>query len=283
MTLFFSGGEKRKAGVGFIVNSRAIKSVIAFQPISDCIAVLTIDSTIKTHFVSIYAPTEISPDPMKDCFYNLLQHTLDIIPQTDIIIPTGDFNAHIGADRTGWEGTMGCFSHEKINDSGLRLLSFATTNNLLIGNSHFQHPRKHQLTWRNPSGKDAAVLDYVLINTRFRSSVKDVRAMRGPDCGSDHYLVQSVIKLGLQRAKQKSAPSTKLDWKRLKDPVQKREFQIKLTNRFAALAESEDVDEIQEQITNTIMDSAQPLCPPIRHRTQPWISNDCLDLLDERK
>ena len=31
------------------------------------------------------------------------------------------------------------------------------------------------------------------------------------------------------------------------------------------------------------MDSAQPLCSPIRHRTQSWISNDCLDLVDERK
>ena len=220
---------------------------------------------------------------MKDCFYNQLQHTLDTIPQTDIIILAGDFNAHIGADRTSLEGTMGRFSYGKINDNRLRLLSFATTNNLLTGNSHFQHPRKHQLTWRNPSGKDAAVLDYVLINTRFRSSLKDVRAMRGPDCGSDHYLVRSVVKLRLQRAKQKLAPSTKLDWKRLKDPVQKREFQIKLSNRFAALAESEDVDEIYERITNTIMDSAQPLCPPIRHRTQPWISNDCLDLVNERK
>ena len=164
---------------------------------------------------------------------------------------------------------MGCFTHGKINDNILHLLSFATTNNLLIGNSHFQHPRKHQLTWRNPSGKDAAVLDYVLVNIRFRSSLKDVRAMRGPYCGSDHYLVRSVIKLRLQRGKQKSAPSTKLNWERLKDPVQKREFQIKLSNRFATLAESEDIDEIQEQIMNTIMDSAQPLCPPIRHRTQP--------------
>ena len=180
------------------MNSRAIKSVIIFKPISDRIAVLTIDSTIKTHFVSTYAPTEVISDPMNDCFYNQLQHTLDTIPQTDIIILAGDFNAHIGADRTGCEGTMGCFSHRKINDNILRLLSFATTNNLLIGNSHFRHPRKHQLTWRNPSGKDAAVLDYVLVNTHFRSSLKDVRTMRRPDCGSNHYLLRSVIKFRLQ-------------------------------------------------------------------------------------
>ncbi|KAK6056885.1 hypothetical protein COOONC_05605 [Cooperia oncophora] len=57
------------------------------------------------------------------------------------------------------------------------------------------HARKHQLTWRNPSGHDSAVLDYVLINSRYRSSLKDVRAMRGPDCGSDHYLLRAVVQL----------------------------------------------------------------------------------------
>uniref|UniRef100_A0A914X6S7 Reverse transcriptase domain-containing protein n=1 Tax=Plectus sambesii TaxID=2011161 RepID=A0A914X6S7_9BILA len=189
--LFYSGGKKQEAGIGFMVDRQAARSVIAFQPISDHLAVLTINGTVKTHILSTYAPTETSSDAAKDDFYSQLQHTLDMIPQTELIILAGDFNSHTGADRIGWEETLGRFGHGKINDNGLRLLSFAALNNLVVDNSHFQHPRKHQLTWRNPSGKDSAILDYILISSRFRSSLKDVRAMRGPDCGFDHYLIRA--------------------------------------------------------------------------------------------
>ena len=283
MTLFYSGGEKREAGVGFMVDRRAARSVIAFQPISDRLAVLTIDGTVKTHILSIYAPTETSPDTAKDDFYNQLQHTVDTIPQTELIILAGDFNAHVGADRSGWEQTLGRFGHGEINDNGLRLLSFAASNNLVVGNSQFQHPRKHQLTWRNPSGEDSAILDYILINFRFRSSLKDVRAMRGPDCGSDHYLVRAKVQLRLKQGKLKAPPSTKLNWARLRDPVLRQEFQITLSNKFSILEPSDDVDTEEKQISESILECAAPLCPPIRRRTQPWISDECLDLVDKRK
>ncbi|XP_067126340.1 craniofacial development protein 2-like [Centruroides vittatus] len=168
MTLYYSGGDNREAGVGFMVDGRAGRSVIAFQPISDRLAVLTVHSTIKAHIVSAYAPTETSHDIAKDDFYNQLQYTVDMIPQTELIILIGDFNAHTGMDRSGWETTVGKFGYGEINDNRQCLLSFAASNSLIIGNTCFQHPLKHQLTWRNPSGEDSAVLDYFLINHRFR-------------------------------------------------------------------------------------------------------------------
>lgn len=283
MTLFYSGGEKREAGVGFMVDQQAARSVIAFQPISNRLAVLTVDGTVKTHIMSIYAPTETSPDTAKDDFYNQLQHTLDTIPQTDLIILAGDLNAHVGADRSGWEGTLGRFGHGEINDNGLRLLSFAAANNLVVGNSLFRHPRKHQLTWRNPSGEDSALLDYILISRRFRSSLKDVRAMRGPDCGSDHYLVRAKVQLRLRRAVRKAPPKTKMDWARLRNPKLRQEFQIALSNKFATLAQLDDVDAEEKQLAECIRECAAPLCPPVRRRTQPWITDECLDLVDKRK
>ncbi|KAF5906183.1 endonuclease exonuclease phosphatase family, partial [Clarias magur] len=127
-----------------MVTSHAARSVIAFQPIYERLVV-------KTHIISVYAPTETSSDQAKDDFYNQLQQTLDSLPWTNVTILAGDFNAHIGTDRTGWEDTMGQFGHEEINDNGTRLLSFASTNNLLVGNSHFQLPLKHQFTWSKSS------------------------------------------------------------------------------------------------------------------------------------
>ena len=67
------------------------------------------------------------------------------------------------------------------------------------------------------------------------------------------------------------------------DATCKKEFQLALSNRFATLAESEDIDEEEKQISSAILECAQPLCPPARRRTQPWISDECLDLVDRRK
>ncbi|KAF5893028.1 endonuclease exonuclease phosphatase family, partial [Clarias magur] len=116
-----------------MVTSHAARNLIAFQPISERLAVLTINGTVKTHLISVYAPTETSPDQVKDDFYNQLQQTLNSLPWTNVSILAGDFNAHIGTDRTGWEDTMGQFGNGEINDNGMRLLSFAGTNNLLVG------------------------------------------------------------------------------------------------------------------------------------------------------
>lgn len=283
MTLYYSGGKKREAGVGFMVDAKAARSKLAFQPVSERLAVLTLKGTVNTHVVAAYAPTETSSGPAKDEFYAHLQHTLDLIPRTELTILAGDFNAHVGTDRSGWEATMGNFGHGEINDNGLRLLTFAVSNNLVVGNTCFQHPQKHKLTWRNPAGQDSAVLDYIMISSRFRSSLRDVRAMRGPDCGSDHYLVRARLKLRLRRAEHKKAATTRLDWKQLMNTTRKYEYQIALSNRFTALAESKEIEEEEKAIVGTILECARPLCPPIRRRTQPWISNECLELVDKRK
>lgn len=107
--------------------------------------------------------------------------------------------------------------------------------------------------------------------------------MCSPDCGSDHYLVRAVIKLQLQRAKRKWRPSAKLDWKCLLDPTRKAEFQKALSNRFATLVPSQGVNVEEQQVSDAIMESAKELCPPIRRQTQPWISDECLDMIDEQK
>lgn len=84
MMLFYSGGEKREAGIGFMVNSRwAVGSVTAFQPTLDHLAVLTVAGTVKTHILPTYALTKTRLDTAKDDFYNQLQQTLDTILQTD--------------------------------------------------------------------------------------------------------------------------------------------------------------------------------------------------------
>ncbi|EYC13705.1 hypothetical protein Y032_0043g876 [Ancylostoma ceylanicum] len=132
MTLYYSGGDEHREGVGFMLSDRVVATVAAFQPVSSRIAVISVCGTVTVHILCIYAPTEMSPDSVKDEFYGQLQRVMDVIPQSELVVIAGDFNVHVGADRQGWEGTLGRFGVGEVNDNGLRLLSFATTNKLRL-------------------------------------------------------------------------------------------------------------------------------------------------------
>ena len=54
--------------------------------------------------------------------------------QTNIII-CGDWNGHIGNDRTGYEQNMGVHGIGERNVEGQRILNFAAVNNLSIMNT----------------------------------------------------------------------------------------------------------------------------------------------------
>uniref|UniRef100_A0A914XEM2 Endonuclease/exonuclease/phosphatase domain-containing protein n=1 Tax=Plectus sambesii TaxID=2011161 RepID=A0A914XEM2_9BILA len=257
VALYYSGRDKPEAGVGFMVSQLATQSVVAFQPLSDRLAILSVNGPVKLHLFAVYAPTETSTDALKDAFYDQLQTALDSVPKRDVIILAGDLNAHVGADQIGWKETLGRFGHGNTNNNRLRLLSFAAANDLMIGNSIFQHPLKHRLTWRNPASKDSAILDYVLINRRFQSTLGNVRVMRGFYCGSDHYLIRARLRLRLQRAKKRPTPPAKRDWARLCDLAVRRDFQVMLSNQFEALAPSNNVNEEQEQMSTAIIECAE--------------------------
>ncbi|EYC27241.1 hypothetical protein Y032_0009g600 [Ancylostoma ceylanicum] len=66
-------------------------------------------------------------------------------------------------------------------------------------------------------------------------------------------------------------------------PPSQQLFQIALSNRFAALAMGTNADEEEKQMSDVVLECAKSLCPVIRRRTQPWITNECLQHVDERK
>ena len=52
---------------------------------------------------------------------------------------TGDFNAKIGTDNTGYEGTMGTYGLGQMNENGERFADLCALNQLVIGGSIFPH------------------------------------------------------------------------------------------------------------------------------------------------
>ncbi|PSN29618.1 hypothetical protein C0J52_27649 [Blattella germanica] len=99
----------------------------------------------------------------------------------------------------------------------VRLVTFATSKNLIINSTTFQHKDIHKYTWTSPEGETRNQIDHVLVDKRWHSSIIH--------CNSDHHLVRVKIRewLALMRG---------TDTKRL-------EYQIKITNRFETLECSE--------------------------------------------
>lgn len=96
---------------------------------------------------------------------------------------------------------MGKHTVGDLTDNGERLISMCEENDFVIGGSLFAHKTIHKLTWTSPDGHTKSQIGHIMINSKWRHSLQDVRAMRHVDIGSDHNLVTAKIRLKLRKAK----------------------------------------------------------------------------------
>ena len=83
-----------------------------------------------------YASTSGHDDSDVDHFYQQLQETIDETPKKDIPVVQGDWNAKVGKDTLAeWEDVCGPYCNVETNERGLRLLKFATFNNVVLTNT----------------------------------------------------------------------------------------------------------------------------------------------------
>ena len=196
-TMFYSGSEARtgQCGTGFMIDKQARKSFMNFEPIDDRMFKIRFRGRFRnTTLISVYAPTEVCSEEEKHTFYNNLQDECFKVPKYDILIILGDFNAQIGTEDFLKDIAGKHTLHTQTNDNGKLLAELATTNNLLIKSTFFDHKRIHKGTWKIPGTQETNQIDHVLVSKRYGSSVIDVKSARGPNCDSDHYMVRIKMK-----------------------------------------------------------------------------------------
>jgi exonuclease III len=150
----------------------------------------------------VHASCEDKSDDVKDSFHEKLGHVFDKFRRYDMKILLGDFNVKVGREDI-FKLTIGNkSSHEIINDSGVRVVNFATSKNALIKRTVCPHHRVYKYTWTSPEGNVHNQIDHVLIDRGWHSSILDVRSFRGADYDTDHYLVVAKAREGLAVSKQ---------------------------------------------------------------------------------
>ena len=196
----------------------------SFKQISDRIvqAEIQLDNR-KLYAISVYAPTlsqsEKQPETRED-FYQELESAIKKIPNRDICVVLGDFNAKTGSGWRDYPSVMGRFGKGHINNNGIALLELLQANNMILTNTCFRHKLAHRTTWEAPerftsNSKDENgnykpllgpdnlprrqpfrnQIDYIAVKQQHKRFVTNSRSYSNFKTDTDHKMVKMTIKL----------------------------------------------------------------------------------------
>jgi sorting nexin-29 len=232
----------------------------------------------------VYAPTEEGDDDEKDLFYDELDRLWGLCPRHDVKIIMGDFNSKIGREEE-FRPFLGNYSlHDVSNDNGIRLISFAASHDMIIGSTLFQHKNIHKATWRSPDGSYSNQIDHMLISSRYRTNLMDVKTFRGANLDSDHYLVICKLreKISLARRARKVSPM-RFNCRKLNDPKVRKEFQTQLATELSVKGSNDDVDDKWKLTKDSMLSTANKLLGKEKRSIKTdWFDEECREVNENK-
>jgi hypothetical protein len=211
------------------------------------------------------------------------------IPQanSDIKIILGDFDAKVCKEVVYKSTTDNESLHNEINNR-INMIQFKISKGFNIGSTTFLHKDIHQQTWYSADGRRVNQIDHVLISNRLRSAIRDVRALRGPDSGSDHNLFKINFKVKSRVKSEKKYEERKIV-NIFQNSKWKQEYAIELNNRFEMLENEDNINnKINEKWENkTIIKEIKQQLIEIDESTDTlknrWYDEECKTTLQEIK
>ena len=291
--MLYSGLYKHRKGVGIVLNDRVSPSFLGFWPINERLLLCKLKGNpFDIVIIQAYAPTADSSEEEIEKFYDDLNMALKQTKSMDIIYVLGDFNAKVG--RNVVSPVAGKFGLGTQNERGERLVNFCEQHSFTILNTYFQHPQRRLYTWISPGDVRRNQIDYILVKSRFRNSIRNCRTYPGADINSDHVPVVCKMKLKLKKVKRKKS-EPKLDLLYLKNKDNAMQFQIEVKNRFTMLVEENeeqrgmedsiaDIKTLWNNFKTAITETQQKLLPrKERVAKKEWMTKEILDLMTKRK
>ena len=195
----------------------------------------------------------------------------------------GDFNAKVGVRTNPSETATGSVGLGQRNERGDTLIEWTASKDYKIRNTLFQKKIERRWTWRSPDGKTKNEIDYIM--TDKPNMITYVRVMNRINIGSDHIMLMSNIRLDTKAGGQKllikkKKPRT-VDTREI--GIKKNEFQLELKNRFTALQEMDDIDTLNENITEMIQQTATSIAKQNTKRDKSRLSAQTRALMKKRR
>ena len=293
--------RKKEYGVGILlaphVKLETYKEHLPARIISTTLHV----KNLRLSIINVYAPTDATEsESTKISFYTALNKAKVELDQNPSFkcITLGDFNASISSkskDSGSWDSILGCNNSDRIdtNGNGDRLLKWCLRNKMKIVNSLFRTKRIHRETWRHAATGKWKRIDYICTSNLITKVTKSCRVFIGPSArfDTDHRLLvmdlaypktKRELKIQLNR-KKTTAPKPQLDLESLRrDTKLQEELTCYLDNKLKEV-ESNDLDELNEMITDAVKDGLEEICPKIDHihKKEPWEDEALQQLMKE--
>ena len=138
-------------------------------------------------------------------------------PASEFLIPCGDWNGHVGSTGSCYKEVHEGYGYGKPdpNSEGERILEYALSYDLFLGNTCFKKRESHLITYR--SGNTATQIDIVLFQKSLRKRVMNVKVDPGEEVALQHQLLVCHMMIDMPpKIKGKFTPRPKV-WK-LRDP-----------------------------------------------------------------
>ena len=273
-------GSRGARGTGFWVSRRWKDNIVDYYSKSDRISVLILRINRRTalKLIQVYAPTSNSEDEEVESFYDDIQAVIDD-DRCGKPIVMGDFNAKIGEKQDN-EQCIGNYGYGRRNMRGARLIEFSAANNLKITNSFFKKSQNRKWTWESPNGATKNEIDFILC--RDPDLVLDVGIINRFDFDSDHRLLRAKMKINEKRERAKKMRKLATPGNFILD--RRREFQLKLSNRFESL-HIEDTDDLNveySKFTCAIKETTKSLKIEKMSKTKK-LTDDTVNLINKRE
>ena len=187
-----------------------------------------------TSIIIIYSPTNSSEDEVINKFYDERRRAIETIPQHNVLIIIGDFNARIGK----YDGNF--TYHQETNKNGVLLIDIINEKELVITNTCFQKKLNKLWTYMDPCCRKYQ-LDYILMRKKWRNSIINVEAYSTfSSIGSDHRIVSSKVILSLRANRKKLPRKLRYNWPLFKSDMSLQEkYAIEIQNRFILKCDEE--------------------------------------------
>ena len=280
--MIYSGGDTHERGVGILFDEKTAKSIKGWWGISDRVIVVKLEGRpFDIGIIQVYAPTSACTDEERDNFYEDLDKAMKQLKSQDVKLVIGDFNAKVGDERV--EDIVGPWGLGDRNEQGEHLIDWCRRNEFVVSNTWYKNHPRRRYTWISPGDQIRNQIDFILVQKRFRNSVKSSKTMPGADCDSDHVPVICRIEIKLKQLKKPKQPKFEIDFVRTNQEMKTR-FAVNVKNKFQVLENVTEAEEMWDKIKESINEAITENVPKkTRKKHKKWMTNDILELMKERR